>query len=741
MKSAAFWCSLPLVLLSAATAPGQTPRIVGGAAAPAGAYPWMTALVSKAEPNDLLAQECAGSLIHPYWVLTAAHCVEGLKASDIQVIAGATDLSAGGLTRVNVLETIQHPDYTSNSDDHDIALLLLETPVTGVAPVEVIDDPALTAPGVLSTVMGWGTVSEVDETGTPVLLHAQVPIMDSAIANQPDFLDGGVTPNMLAAGLEEGGVDTCFGDSGGPLVIRGRQNQWVQAGIISWGEGCAQPKKPGVYTRVSRYRRWIQSYVWPDFEAWETAAGLDPDDGPDVDGDGATQWMEYALRRDPLNPFDASGFPVAGLFTSPGHSYATLTLRRPAGGGNVHWGLQASPDLTTWTSLNPPDQLVGSPAAVPGDSGAEQITWRGTDGTPASFLRAVIQPGRDYYNTRRTLVFPNGVTQQLHSLDTLTGGFRVREYLLSGLPEGDSVTVVLRSAAFDSVLRLINAATGAVLATSNANTGGGNDEKLTFTPAAGISYAVQVTTQTAGSTGEFSLGAYSIPTGTPTISGSQTQSGTLDTEDPVDPFFPEATYYYEDYVFTPATAAAVTITLSSAAFDASFTVVNVETNSIVLSGFGIQSQGAALNSFVPVPGTTYLIRASSNLPDATGAYTVRTAATTTLAPGGSRTGSLSSTDGLDPYYAPDDGYYADDFVLTGATAGVSRTITVSSDFIDSTLELIDAQTGESLDYNDDETDALGDSIITFTPLAGRSYLLRVSSYDPLETGSYTISAN
>src|SRR5436190_13056956 len=78
----------------------ETPRIVGGSAAPAGAYPWMTGLLYKNEPNTYNAQDCGGALIHPYWVMTAAHCVLGRKASETQVVVGATDLNAAGLTRI-----------------------------------------------------------------------------------------------------------------------------------------------------------------------------------------------------------------------------------------------------------------------------------------------------------------------------------------------------------------------------------------------------------------------------------------------------------------------------------------------------------------------------------------------------------------------------------------------------------------------------------------------------------------
>ncbi len=73
---------------------------------------------------------------------------------------------------------------------------------------------------------------------------------------------GRTTGDMLCAGGPA--MDTCQGDSGGPLVRT--YGDPVLVGIISWGEGCADAARPGVYVRVDRdhYLDWIERAMAAD---------------------------------------------------------------------------------------------------------------------------------------------------------------------------------------------------------------------------------------------------------------------------------------------------------------------------------------------------------------------------------------------------------------------------------------------------------------------------------------------
>ena len=248
----------------------RTAKIIGGKEAKV--YPWIVSIHDK---NDEEAF-CAGSLIHPYWVLTAAHCVDGFRAGkillsgdDIFVVVGLhkqTRLNEEG-ERLDVSRIIQHPQWKStNLNSHfDIALLQLTNPAT--QPPIALPLQGSPEPGKKAIAMGWGnTVSEDEDSAPDVLQEVELEIVsnDTCTAAYQDEYD--IIDNQICAGFATGGKDSCTGDSGGPLIVS-EENQLQQIGIISYGgkqDGplCGGPDAYGVYTRVSAFiNNFIAQFV------------------------------------------------------------------------------------------------------------------------------------------------------------------------------------------------------------------------------------------------------------------------------------------------------------------------------------------------------------------------------------------------------------------------------------------------------------------------------------------------
>ena len=96
-----------------------------------------------------------------------------------------------------------------------------------------------------------------DASGAENCHYVMVPTITNDDCNIKEAYDGRVTHSMLCAGYPgEGGKDSCQGDSGGPLVCN-ENGQAVLAGVVSWGDSCAKPDKPGVYSRVTYVLNWI----------------------------------------------------------------------------------------------------------------------------------------------------------------------------------------------------------------------------------------------------------------------------------------------------------------------------------------------------------------------------------------------------------------------------------------------------------------------------------------------------
>lgn len=248
----------------------RTTRIVGGTEVPDLRYPWVASIYFRTE-GDNFSPKCGGTLISDRWILSAAHCFSDgttqIDSNDVAFLVGALDLrSEDGIFDI-VSRIIVHPGYQPQNFQvrdprryrNDIALLELAVPLS-ITPITI---PSLANPvpeyGERATVAGWGATSQ-GGSSSALLQEVDLPIVDhNACLPFYDFLID--QPIMVCAGGSQlGGRDSCQGDSGGPLFVP-RGNRFVQAGIVSFGDGCAQPGIPGVYTRVAAYFDWISSFV------------------------------------------------------------------------------------------------------------------------------------------------------------------------------------------------------------------------------------------------------------------------------------------------------------------------------------------------------------------------------------------------------------------------------------------------------------------------------------------------
>jgi secreted trypsin-like serine protease len=234
-----------------AYATGATPNVVGGTRAAQGEFPWMVRL----------SVGCGGALIAPQVVLTAGHCVNGSGATtSITATLGVVDLNSASRIRVRSTFVRRSPDYVSFDQGNDWALIKLASAVN----LPTLRLPTGTAQDTGTfTIMGWGSTREGGGQQR-FLLKARAPFVSDATCGTAyrNAGDPFVDNAMLCAGnFASGGVDTCQGDSGGPMVNTDAAGNFVEVGIVSWGEGCARAGFPGIYTQVSTYATQITSAV------------------------------------------------------------------------------------------------------------------------------------------------------------------------------------------------------------------------------------------------------------------------------------------------------------------------------------------------------------------------------------------------------------------------------------------------------------------------------------------------
>jgi hypothetical protein len=719
----------------------RAPKIVGGKNASPGEYPWMAALVHADEPDNYQAQFCGASLIHPRWILTASHCVTGARAEDLEVVLGTNDLdSSSGFQRIAVSEIIMAPGYNDFNLDSDFALLRLAGPAdSDLAPIQLVDDVALTAPGIEAVLSGWGDLTDGGGDYPNLLQEVELPLVDLAFANATPAYAGTLTENMLPAGFEEGGKDSCYGDSGGPLIVPSPVgNGWAQAGVVSFGAGCAVPGVYGIYTRVSQFRRFILGHVLPNYAAWEIANDR-TGELRDPDSNGFTNFEDFALPDHVLNK------SVSG-------SFVRFTYLRPANASEVNYILENAPGAGgPWTVKSP--AFVSSVAA-----GQGLVDWTVqlpvAQDTGVFRVRAVLSSG--LASGPRPLEFPGGTHGTIDSTDS---GFS-RPYRLQDLTVGQPVSIALRSTDFDASLALENAATGASLGSAVSNNAGGlagTDEILDFTPQAGVEYLVRVS----GGAGDFTLSAWAPASlagqtvlTVPLSPKATALKGSLAVGDAYDPLFlPGGEYLKDDFGLDFSSIPSeqlIELAMNSkgaglAGIDDFLSLIDAESGKLV--GANDNRSRKSNNSvlrFAPVPGKSYLVRATSSPENDTGNYSLlgsmpKVTPKTPVVPlamGATVSGKLSAGSEIDETRVT----AKRDYLLASLPVGTGVGVTLESTRFDAYIVILDASDLGIVTEGDGGGPAGGihNARATFVTEPGHRYLVRITTYEEAEVGPYIL---
>ena len=611
--------------------------------------------------------------------------------------------------------------------------------------------------------LGWG---ETDNDGnSPDLLQmADVPIVTNA---QADAHYGTITERMLFAGVATGGPNTCSGDSGGPLIVP-HGSGWLLAGVTSFGRtdvDCDAPNNYGGYTRLSRFTAWLGAMLRPHQTAWEARYSVLADE-IDIDGDGLTGFGEFAFGLDPTSP-DA---PETGI-SSPVHVDDPYLNAVVLDSREVAFSLERSVDMTSWAA--PPGGTHASLLPVPTRTPLKATTQWGfwsleTPVEAGFYYRLEATPSRRYspppYQLALSGYALKGRTALDHSsrsIDSTTPPpllDHFDDYFLVDISDFTAAEGIwhlsVRSDAFEpevgfpSWFQMAVPGTGVTMLEPEASTvlSSGADHRLLAIEfdhrASRFPFFVRAVDSTA--TGDYRVALFRPYTISAPLWASGTHTAHLTADDSTHRFG-EATYsYHDNYSLLGFSAGEfVAVRMDSGLLDPALALVDLETGLALFSNDDGYATGleSFLDFVVPEGGfPSHLALRAGTVEDLSrGPYSLEISRGASLLVGAPATsGSLNSTDPLDPYFSSAD-YYRDDYLLSGGTSGSPVTVTMQGPSFDAYLYVFEASSGTILETADD-FGAGKTETLRFTPEAGHHYIVRATTYDESETGAYTLRA-
>jgi len=215
---------------------------------------------------------CTGTLITSWVVLTAAHCLAGEVASDIQVFFGDDAVAETGEFR-QASELLVHTDWDDVELTGDIALIRLASPAPAAAhPIPFLPTKLGLSDADVGAAVDWSGFGLTEQGTDGIKLHS-LGTIELVCAGPETCVDGLAVPKSFYYSMAKGGP--CSGDSGGPTFLARDKDTFV-VGVTSYGdEECVDY---GVNTTVSEYQPWIESFL---------AAGGVEDCHNDIDDDAS----------------------------------------------------------------------------------------------------------------------------------------------------------------------------------------------------------------------------------------------------------------------------------------------------------------------------------------------------------------------------------------------------------------------------------------------------------------------
>jgi hypothetical protein len=205
--------------------------------------PWLAAVI---DPGS--GDVCAGELISPTYVITAAHCA----STNRLVYLGNTNRTVPAPR--TIAQAIINPGYNiPNPGDNDVALIRLAAPVYGVTPIPVItqtQENAYVKNAYPAKIAGWGAI-----------IGGSYPV----ILNGANIALSGVALQQTWIAYWASGAGPCDQDSGGPMTVTISGGQAVLAGLANRTSSNLCAPSPGIalYARLTLSRTWIVNNV-PD---------------------------------------------------------------------------------------------------------------------------------------------------------------------------------------------------------------------------------------------------------------------------------------------------------------------------------------------------------------------------------------------------------------------------------------------------------------------------------------------